>query len=250
MSAATDEACRTAINIARNAGYSVFPCRSDKSPACPHGFHDASCDPATILQLWHRYPGELIGVATGERSNLAVLDVDRKHTEALAWWQTNHPRLLPTRTFTTRSGGLHLHYRHRHGLKNTQGKICRGIDSRAEGGYVIYWFAAGFDCLDHTPPQPLPDWLFDELTYRPPPAPPTATPIDPDRTLNAILRRLAEAREGDRNGLLFWAACRLAERGIGQRKAEAMLLPIAAAIGLTEYEARRTIASAQGRNAA
>jgi hypothetical protein len=55
MSAA-DEACATAINLAGNAGYSVFPCRADKSPACPHGFRDASRDPAAILQLWHHWP--------------------------------------------------------------------------------------------------------------------------------------------------------------------------------------------------
>jgi hypothetical protein len=52
-----------------------FPCRADKSPACPHGFRDASRDPAAILQLWHRFPGPLIGIATGAVSGVWVVDV-------------------------------------------------------------------------------------------------------------------------------------------------------------------------------
>jgi hypothetical protein len=53
---ANDEVCRMAISLARCAGYATFPCRTDKTPATPHGFHDASHDPAAILQLWHRWP--------------------------------------------------------------------------------------------------------------------------------------------------------------------------------------------------
>jgi hypothetical protein len=229
----------------------VFPCRADKSPACPHGFHDASCDPATILQLWHRWPGELIGIATGEQSDLDVLDADRKHGEALAWWKANHHRLLPTRTFLTRSGGLHLYFRHRVGIRNTQGKLCPGIDTRGSGGYAIYWFAAGFECLDHTPPQPFPDWLHRDLTSQPPAPPPLARPVNPERAIDGILRKLAAAREGERNGMLFWCACRLAEHGIGQREIEALLLPIAQSIGLHDIrETRATIKSAMGRKSA
>jgi hypothetical protein len=123
MSAATDEVSRLAINLARNAGYTVFPCRGDKSPACPHGFHDASRDPALILQLWHRWPGELIGVATGAASQLWVLDIDQKHHAAWEWWQTNHHRLLPTRVYATRSGGLHLYFRDGDGICCTTSRI-------------------------------------------------------------------------------------------------------------------------------
>jgi hypothetical protein len=253
----TDEACRIAINLARGAGHAVFPCGANKKPVRPsdddelHGFHDASTDPVEIAWLWANWPGELIGVATGERSNLDVLDCDRKHGEALAWWRENHRRLLPTRTFVTRSGGLHLYFRHREGIRNTQGKLCRGIDTRGEGGYAIYWFAAGFDCLDHTPPQPFPDWLHAELTYRQPAPPPSTRPINRDRVIDGILRTLAEAQEGERNGMLFWCACRLAEHGIGHREIEALLVPIARSIGLTtEHEIRATLKSAMGRNVA
>jgi hypothetical protein len=248
MSAATDEACRIAINLARCAGYAVFPCRADKSPACPHGFRDASRDPATILQLWHRWPGELIGIATGAVSGVWVVDVDVKHPEACTWWRANHHRLLPTRTFQTRSGGLHLYYCDGDGIGCSTGRICKGIDTRGDGGYVVFWFAVGLLCRDQSPPAPWPVWLRAALT--PPPRPAVSVPhraASADTVIAGIVRRVAEAREGERNSLLFWAACRLLERGLHLRDVEALLLPTAINIGLSDFEARRTITSAQGR---
>ena len=66
MSAA-DEYVHLAQNLARNCGYPVFPCREeDKRPACPHGFKDATKVSGAIAELWRQWPGELIGIATGE----------------------------------------------------------------------------------------------------------------------------------------------------------------------------------------
>ena len=59
-------------------GLPVFPARlckdaclrSDvcKKPACLYGFKDATTDPDATRQLWRMYPGELIGIPTGETS--------------------------------------------------------------------------------------------------------------------------------------------------------------------------------------
>ena len=58
----------------------------------------------------------------------------------------------------------------------------------------------------------------------------------------------AGAREGERNQMLFWSACRLAERvsagQLSQREASALLNAAAHEAGLTENEAQRTIQSA------
>jgi hypothetical protein len=246
MSATTDEACRIGINLARCAGYSVFPCRADKSPACPHGFRDASRDPVAIQQLWHRWPGELIGIATGTVSQLWVVDVDVKHREGCDWWRANHHRLLPTRTFQTRSGGLHLYYRDGEGIGCSTGRICKGIDVRGDGGYVIYWFATGLLCRDQSPPASWPAWLRAALT--PPPRPAVLVRVaSADTVVAGIVRRVAEAREGERNSVLFWAANRLFERGLSLRDVEALLLPTAINTGLSDFETRRTITSARGR---
>jgi hypothetical protein len=251
MSAAADEACTIAISLARNAGYSVFPCRPDKAPSCPHGFHEASRDPAVILRLWHRWPGELIGVATGAPSGIWVVDVDVKHPEACDWWRANHHRLLPTRTYATRSTGLHLYYRDGEGIGCTTGRICRGVDTRGDRGYAVYWFAAGLPCHDHSPPARWPTWLRAALS--PPPRPAMTqhrVGVPAETAVTSIVRRVAEAREGERNAVLFWAACRLLERGMRQNEVEALLVPAAVDVGLSEAEARRTITSARGRAAA
>jgi hypothetical protein len=245
--------------LGRNRGSRCFPVKlvirpdgkADKIPTIKEWPERASDDPAEIEHMWRAHPGDLIGIATGKRSDLDVLDLDKKHSTAIAWWRVNHNRLPPTRTFGTYSGGIHLNFQHRDGIKNTQGKICEGVDSRGEGGFIVYWYAHGCECIDHTPPQPMPDWLFDELTYVPPVTSATqraAFARNPDKAIDGILRKLASAREGNRNGMLFWCACRLiADHELRSDTAIAHLLPIATSIGLTEGEARKTIASAQGR---
>lgn len=61
-----------------------------------------------------------------------------------------------------------------------------------------------------------------------------------------ILVTLASQGEGNRNNMLFWGAHRLVEQAIPHSDAEALLLPIALAIGLSDAEAARTISSAYG----
>ena len=77
-----DEVCCLAQNLARNAGWAVFPCSLPKKlPTIPkdrggNGFHDATTQPDRIADLWRRGFGDLIGIATGKVSGVDVLDVD------------------------------------------------------------------------------------------------------------------------------------------------------------------------------
>jgi bifunctional DNA primase/polymerase-like protein len=117
-----------------DSGIPCFPCRSDKTPACRGGFRRATVAPELLTQLWRRYPGELIGVPTGEASGLFVVDVDSaKRPEAGEWLQQVSPRLPETRRHQTRSGGLHLIFKHRSGLKTSAGKLAIGVDTRGKG---------------------------------------------------------------------------------------------------------------------
>ncbi|MFB1045064.1 primase alpha helix C-terminal domain-containing protein, partial [Streptomyces chrestomyceticus] len=59
----------------------------------------------------------------------------------------------------------------------------------------------------------------------------------------ALLRFVRTSPDGQRNARLFWAACRAYESGLGQEMATA-LTTAALHTGLTEREARATIASA------
>jgi hypothetical protein len=176
----SSDICHMAQNLARNCGYCVFPVLKSKYPATPHGFHDASNDPIAIAELWRQYPGRLIGVATGAKSGISVLDVDsggwvadekpaiiEKHEAARWWWRKNASRLPHTRILGTRSGGLHVVFQHRPGVGVSQGKIHQGIDTRGDGGYAVWWYGAGYPCHRHEPPAPWPDWLYEPLIHKP-----------------------------------------------------------------------------------
>lgn len=247
------EVLRLAQNLARNVGYAVFPCRDDKRPACPHGFKDAGKDEAAIADLWRRYPGPLIGVATGTASDLAVLDIDLKHDEARAWWRQHESRFPLTRAYRTRSGGVHLFFRYTAGVKCTSARPVPGIDVRGDGGYVIHWFAGGLHCLAHEPRAPWPEWLTATIWPPTPAARPSSAPRfrGSDAAIEGLLRVIRDAGEGTRNGRLFWAATRMRERvdagELQDAEAQRALLEAASAAGLPQIEARRTVASAWRR---
>lgn len=234
-----------AANLARNCGYAVFPVNEDKRPALKDWPTRASRDSDTIMKLWRAHPAPLVGIATGLASRISVLDIYAKHDVAQLWWRTHYVRLLPTRVYSTRSGGLHLYFRHCNGIRNSQGRICEGVDTRGDGGYVVSWWCAGFECKDPSPPAPWPEWLTAKA--------PAAVPYRAQRTSRShndaayfgIIERVTRAREGERNGVLYWAARRCLERGILDRQVEACLTVAATEAGLPKTEAQRTIASAR-----
>lgn len=248
----------TPLEAAIAAGLPCFPCRGDnKAPAIPGpgGFKHATDDPAALRALWRRYPGGLVGVRTGEASDLSVLDIDgARHPEAEAWFAAHRARLPVTRTHRTRSGGLHLVPQHRAGVVNRVSPpgLARGVDTRGEGGYAIWWPAASCPVLCDAPPAPWPDWLLQALLWRPP-APaitarkaPASTGSDA-QVLERLARRVIHTAEGGRNDALFRAACRLAEEirsgKTDERSGIAVLIGAALRAGLPDSEVRRTIAS-------
>jgi hypothetical protein len=234
-------------------GYCVFPCRDDKRPACPHGFKDATKNAEAIEELWRRFSGPLIGVATGTMSGFAVLDIDRKHPEAVEWWIQRRERLMPTRVHRTRSGGLHLLYRHSEGLTCSASKIAVGIDVRADGGYIVWWPAAGMPVLASAAQAPWPDWLLPSTPqprlseYRERPA----SGSELLHRVQGVVAAVAMAGEGQRNTLLYWGACRIRDmiaeceldRSAGQHAVSA-LHEAARRAGLRDQEISRTLASA------
>lgn len=92
------------------------------------------------------------------------------------------------------------------------------------------------------------EWV-SVIAPKPPAAPSSSMPEATKRApegIAGILAKLAAQGEGNRNSVLYWGAQRMRERSIPQADAEAMLLPITQAIGLTDAEAARTIDSAYG----
>ena len=255
---------RAALDAAMQLPYPTFPCRGDKRPACPHGFKDAALPEAGLATLWARCPGTLVGVPTGESSGLAVLDIDRGTGGGN--WYAQHRDLLPTtRIYRTRSGGLHLLFRHKNGLGSSASKIAAGVDVRARGGYVIWWPQQGFEVRNADHLVDWPEGLVD-TPKRKPPETSNVYPFTPegehdrgslDAKVYGIAKRVERASEGERNAVLYWAACRLAEmrkegplaRLVSERWCTDLLMLTAERAGLTPQEAGRTIASGFGRAA-
>jgi hypothetical protein len=239
------EALQAAIELAKQ-GLPTFPCSGvHKRPTTPHGFYDASTDPAALHTLWRHFPGPLVGVRTGTVSAIAVLDLDRKHQEAADWWEANRPQLPITRTHRTRSGGLHLIFRHIDGVRCTTGRLAPGVDTKGEGGCAIWWPASGLPVLCDPEPAAWPNWLLAQL--QPSPLPPRRPVVPDDRSLRGILSRVATASEGTRNMIAHWGACRLAEMVatglIGEGDAIALLVDAAMVAGLSRREALATARS-------
>lgn len=175
-------------------GYRVFPVRpGGKAPATPHGCLDATCDIETIENWWTANPAYNIGVST---DGLLVVDVDVKDGVTPEWFTPETADRLTSSAgavVRTPRTGWHLWYRQPDGveLRNTTGRIADGIDTRANGGYVVCYpsvTATGaytaVSELDRAPEDlpPVPQWLLDELPDNKPAAPKpetNGTPINP-----------------------------------------------------------------------
>ena len=140
---------------------------------------------------------------------------------------------------------MHLIFKHDDAMRCSAGKIALGVDTRAAGGYVIWWPAAGLPVLCDAPPALWPAWLIEG--FRPKPRLPADRPVTriPDqRFLAELVRLIAGAREGERNSLTFWCACRAGEMVasglLSAAAAVAVIAEAATRAGLSRSEAERT----------
>jgi putative DNA primase/helicase len=189
------------------AGLPVFPCSPrpekgvGKRPLVPPetapgakdgGLYLATTDEAQIRAWWRQYPGALIGMPTGLRAGVVVVDLDPRSFEAgdmldaLETWIGGEAFDGPI--VRTQSGGLHLWFRYPDDLGDVDkignraglfGKVEAAptairdyVDVRGEGGYVILPPSAmtdgkryewRVDLADTTLPD-LPRRLFEVIT--------------------------------------------------------------------------------------
>jgi hypothetical protein len=231
------------------AGSLVFPCGANKSPTCPGGFKAAAAEPAAVEALWRRYPGPLIGVPTGIR--FVVVDADLQHVEAQQWYGcANFPL---TRIHVTRSGGRHLLFKPDKRVSCTVGKLWPHVDTRGKGGYIIWWPAEGHEVMHAKVLADVPDWILARLNPEPPaivrqPSHRLSTHAAQSKAILGIIGAIAAAAKGERNSLLYWGACRLAElvhEGVlSQNEAFDLAIEAGGQAGLPDIEARRTVKSA------
>jgi Bifunctional DNA primase/polymerase, N-terminal len=235
-----------ALKLARH-GVPVFPCGEDKKPLTPNGFKNATADGAAVHEWWSCYPDALIGVPTG--IGFVVVDLDLQHADAQAWYADNSDRLPPTRKHVTRSGGRHLLFKPNEAVKNSAGKLGPHVDTRGHGGYIIWWPAHGHEMMHGGACAEIPDWIIETLN-------PPATVVIPlrhpvlrqDEDLLPLIQQILRAREGERNNVTFWAACRLAEHvrtgQVGRNDMIGIVIDAAARVGLPPREAKTIALSA------
>lgn len=195
-------------------GMPVFPCRSDKRPLTAHGFKDATTDQAQVRQWWSEWPHALPGVPTGEPSGLFVLDVDRRPgADGFETLEANSWSINGTRAHRTQSGGMHYLFRYPKdgGLGISAGKLGPGLDTRGDGGYVIWWPAKGLDVSNPDSLDALPAWIGTAL----------GSSAREDRPAPA---EGASVAAGGRNDHLFRVAAGLHGKGLSANAIEAALL--------------------------
>ena len=125
--------------------FAVFPLapRSKKPLKGSRGFKEATCDPDRVSEWFKSRPDLNVGVATGQRSGILVVDIDSRSgaEESLAQLEECHERLPETLTVDTGRGGgsRHLYYGIRHGItiRSGSGRLGPGIDVKCEGGYIV-----------------------------------------------------------------------------------------------------------------
>ncbi|WP_268220248.1 bifunctional DNA primase/polymerase [Streptomyces sp. EMB24] len=232
------------------------PCRGECG-RFGHGVYDATTDPTRIRALFAAAPRATgYGIACGlPPHHLVGVDLDTKNGAdpggALRALASRHGFTVPpTVVVLTPSGGRHLWLSGPPDVvvPNSAGRLAPGIDIRGAGGYLVgpgsrtehgtYRSAPGTAGLA---PAPCPPALLRLLL--PPPRAHHPTPPSAGDHGQGLVQFVLAAHEGQRNTRLFWAACRAHENGTGPELVEP-LVDAARATGLSEREARATIASA------
>lgn len=203
-------------------GWDIFPVR-DKRPLIR--WKEGAC------RTWESWPeGADVGLPTGARNGIVVIDDDREKVGLPAW-------VPPCDTYNvrTRSGGRHWYFRHPgRPVSNSAGRIAPHVDVRGDGGYVVVYGMG--DRLF----VPLPEDLVPERGK-----PKHAIYIPPaDRqALAHMLLQTPPWPPGERNMTLFKMACVFLENQMDLT----VLKEKARMSGLDPHEVERTIASVQAR---
>lgn len=238
------------------AGYAVFPCNQNKAPACRNGLKDATRDLDKIMSMFGDKPDLMVGLPTGEINSLFVVDLDvgngkngiaefrKLALQEPAIWQH------------TPSGGRHVLFEWRPGLRNTAGKLAPGIDTRGEGGYIIapgsrngagsYALASGEAAfLQHKLPR-APETLLQRLLNLKNSSP-TSSGSYGQKALDEECMKVRGASHGQRNDQLNHSAFRLGQLVAGDElrhdETVSRWREAARDTGLDVYEVEKTLIS-------
>ncbi len=121
-------------------GWQSFPIKErDKTPIVKWA-DVATTEENMLVGWWDTMPEANIAIACGKRSGIVVLDVDAGHGgyESLTVLFEKYGPLPTTPVSKTGSGGEHIFFKHPGiEIRNSAGKLGKGLDIRGDGGYVV-----------------------------------------------------------------------------------------------------------------
>lgn len=240
----------------------VFPCHPDKkSPLVANGFKAATTDIDTVEKWWKEFPSAMVGLPTGDVTDIFVLDIDERDdysgSQTLAELEQTHGKLPETYTVFTPSGGKHMYFKNVNDLKSSVSIVGKGLDIRANGGYVI---AAGsftssgtdYQFVNQKPVTEAPDWLV-RLAKKETKAPTKVACVPSqdryaDKAFRDAIGTVMTAPEGQRNHTLnqeAYGIFGLVKAGrLNENMVRQMLTNAATNCGLEPDEIEKTIVSA------
>ena len=117
-------------------------CKSaGKHPLLARGVKGATKDPDEIARIWREYPDANVGIATGQVSNIIVLDVDPRNggRETLQSLVREIGRVPKTIYSETGGGGSHRIFDYPKTLVPTRHAPAglRGLDLQSDGAYIV-----------------------------------------------------------------------------------------------------------------
>ena len=239
-------------------GKPVFPCHIKKTPLTENGFKDATTETNQIKNWWLEHPEASIGMPTGKKSGVWVLDVDLPDgVSSLAQLEQDNEKLPETLAQKTGSGGFQYFFSYPGTkIKNSAGKIGKDIDVRGDGGYVIlppshHPSGNDYEWLSSLQPVSAPQWLLSMVSgplkkqkgriYD------TENTPYGQRALADELAAVSMSCEGSRNDQLNRSAFNLGQLVAGGElnlgTVRAALQSAAIGVGLKEIESEKTISS-------
>jgi hypothetical protein len=256
-------------------GLAVFPCvPAAKRPLTRHGLLDATADLDKVAEWWGRWPDANLGLPTGARSGVEVVDVDVRgeasgisaFTAAAAdgsadGWVAR---------VATPSGGLHLYYPADPARPQRSWVGAGHVDFRGDGGYVLVppsvvvtadGRSRGYQvtALGGGVPAPVDaDGLRARLAglagatrpagVRAPGAGAGPGAAGRGVSVDRIAAWVARRPAGTRNASVYWAARTMAGAGLDHGTALEALTAAAERAGLPARETAATVASAYRRH--
>jgi hypothetical protein len=217
------------------AGVPVFPCRETgeraKSPYVANGYHQANAHPDLLKHWAAMHPNAIYGLSCAP-NGLFVLDADRHGNgdgvaNVMSVFARHGFDWQSVPVVQTPGDGLHFIFQKPAGLAKTKGKIAEAVDVR-DNGYIIapgnilpdgrrYALVNGSTeqlaaAIASRSLPLMPEWLVAAALqpYRAPAPFKAATNAEAvTNQLRGLVQAVIGAPSGNRNRLLYWAACRL-----------------------------------------